>query len=301
MKRCLWIAATLLAAGCVNDRRDANDPVVEIVFTPVMHTPVRAGEHPYPDDLPFGICAWSLPEDRPWETDRDRAEAFLVDERVACEGAEWGMDRRVEWPAATRRLSFLGYAPYDAASGCDRTGGVRFTGVDTSVDRTFLLYTDPLADVSKFTGGGVVPVVFRHALCKVDFRVHRTPAGGGTITVRRTEFESVRHRGDFASLRDPQWLFTDEAAPELFFEGEAEARSSIRPVGEARFLIPQRLDCAVRVEFDYVNPWGGTLRQQLSTRPLDAVFEAGRHYTCTLTISPDEVLFLREAMNLEIE
>lgn len=301
MKRCVWIALLLLAGGCVDDRRDGYDLVVEVAFSPAMYSAVRAVERPYPDDLPFGICAWALPSDLWWEAHRDLAGAFLADERVAREGETWEMERPVDWPSAELRLSFLGYAPYGAASDCDRHAGVRFTGVDTSADQTDLLYTDPLADVSKFTGGGVVPVVFRHALCKVDFRVLRLAAGGGTITIRRIEIEEVRHRGDFASLRDPQWQFADEAAPELFFEGETEVRTSIRPIGEARFLIPQRLDCAVRVEFDYTNPWGGTLRQRLSTRPLDADFEAGRHYTVTLTLLPDEVQFLQEAMNLEIE
>lgn len=302
MKRCLWIvAAALLTAGCVNNRGDEYDPVVEVVFAPVMHGSVRSVVQNYPDDMPFGVCAWSLPSNRRWETERGSAEEFLVDERVAHGEEAWSMSRRVEWPSRTMLLSFLGYAPYDSASGCDRNAGVRFDGVDTRTEQTDLLYTDPLADVSKFTGGGVVHVVFRHALCKVDFRMHRTTAGEGSIVVRRIWLESVRHKGDFASLREPQWILADEAASELFFEGEAEAQYSIRPVGEAHFMIPQRLDCAVCVELDYVNPWGGTVRQRLSTRPLDSVFEAGRHYTCTLTLSPDEVQFLSEAMNLEIE
>ena len=83
MKRCLWIvAAALLTAGCVNNRGDEYDPVVEVVFMPVMHGSVRSVGQNYPDDMPFGVCAWSLPSNRRWETERGSAEEFLVDERV---------------------------------------------------------------------------------------------------------------------------------------------------------------------------------------------------------------------------
>lgn len=292
-------AAALLAVGCVNES-DSYDPVVELGFIPAVYGSVRAAGGCSEMEA-FRVSAWSLPAGTRWSTARGRAEEFLDGELVAERDGAWRTAEPLNWPGCTQRLSFIGFAPADAAAHCDRNDGVVFSGVDTSAGQARLLYTDPLPDVSKFANGGIVPVPFRHALCEVAFRVHRVNAGGGEIILRRIVVESLYGRGDFASLRSPQWRFEGEPAPQPFFEGEFAVAASIRDAGAARLVIPQRLACAVTVEFDYVNPFGGILAQRLSTKPLESLFEAGRRYVCTLTLAPDEVKFLQETMDLDIE
>lgn len=299
MKRCLWIAAAVLSVGCVNER-DAYDPVVELGFMPAMYGSVRATDS-RSEMAPFRVSAWSLPAGARWSTARDRAEVFLDGELVTEHDGTWCTDEPREWPERTQRLSFVGYAPSDAEARCDIDSGVIFSDVDTASEQADLLFTDPQADITKFENGGVVPMPFRHALCQVVFRVHRVNAGGGEIILHRIVVESLYSRGDFASLRSPQWRCEGELTSQVFFDGEFKVHASIRSVGAGRWVIPQRLGCSITVEFDYVNQFGGVISQRLSTKPLDSLFEAGRRYTCTLTLAPDEVKFLQETMDLEIE
>lgn len=300
MKRSIWIALSVFAAGCINEP-EAYDPVVELSFAPAMYSSVRAADTAAASVTEFCVGAWSLPAGVPWSSGRDRAEVFLADERVTEIGGVWRTPEPINWPESSRRLTFVGYAPCDAPASCDCIGGVTFADVDTSSGQTDLLYTDPQTDLSKMDNGGVVPMPFRHALSELQFRVHRASAGIGEIRLRRVALEEIYSCGDFASLREPRWQLAGDRAPQVFFEGESLTGVSVRGVGQSRFVIPQHVTCAVTVDFDYVNEAGGVISQHLSTRNLDIVFEPGRRYTCTLTLMPDEVKFLFEIIDFDIE
>lgn len=299
MKRSIWIALSLFAAGCI-DEPEAYDPVVELGFAPAIYSSVRSTGDDAAVPAEFCVGAWSLPADVPWSSGSGRAEAFLSGERVTESDGVWRAAEPVNWPESSLRLTFMGYAPCEVSARCDVHDGVVFAGVDTSVEQTDLLYTDPQADLSKNDNGGQVPMPFRHALCELQFRMHRAAADAGEIRLRRVVLEEIFPCGDFASLRQPQWRTTGSRSAQLFFEGEAVAGKSIRGVGQSRFVIPQHVTCAVTVDFDYVNEEGNVLSRHLSTRSLDIVFEPGRRYTCTLTLMPDDVKLLCEIIDFDI-
>jgi len=300
MKRFLIAAAAALTVGCLNDVRDGYEPVVEIVFMPVMYSSVRAPQSECPDVEAFGVSAWQLPEGCGWNGWSASAEEFFASERVACSGGEWCTAEPARWPAGDSRLTFIGYAPYGAAAECCRSRGVVFAGVDTSGQQGCLLYTDPLADVSKFSNGGIVPIVFRHALCEIAFRAHRMAGAGEKIVVRRITMDAVHAKGDFSSLPEPRWTVAGERSAQLFFDGSAELGNTPRTVGDFRFAVPQRLETTVTVEFECTGADGRTERRSITTQPLKTSLEAGRRYTCTLSVGPDTVMFLQEIIESEL-
>ncbi len=255
-----------------------------------------ASEAIYPEALPFGVSAWLLPEGQSFADHAAEASEFLTRCEVAYDGAEWSCVPTKEWSPKTTRLSFIGYAPYDAAAGCDAVRGVVFDNVDTSLEQTDLLYTDVVADRSKTESGGEVALPFRHALCRVDFRVKNLVADDEKVVVRSITLDAAAQCGSFHSLPEPAWQLDASRAPITFFEGEAPTDHTPREAGRSVLMLPQELDAPVTVEYDYTASHGVVLHQRLSTKTVTTRLEAGRHYVYTLSVGIDEVKFLLEVI-----
>ncbi len=299
MKYCVMAAAGALLslAGCVVNRAEDYDSAVDLAFRPQLYVQVRAeGQESYPEELPFGVSAWMLPAGQPFADHAAEAREFLTRCEVAYDGSEWLYEPLKEWSPKTTRLSFIGYAPYDAASGCDAVRGVTFAGVDTSLAQTDLLYTDVVADRSKMESGGEVAMPFRHALCKVDFRVKNLVEPAEKIVVRSITLDAAATLGTFHSLPEPAWQLDESRSPVRFFEGEAATEHTPREVGRSILMLPQSLDAAVTVEYEYTTVEGAVLHQRLSTKRVTTRLEAGRHYIYTLSVGIDEVKFLLEVI-----
>ncbi len=304
MKYCVMTAAGVLLslAGCVSDRAEDYDPAVELAFRPQLYVPMRAEvqegqegqQGGYPEEQPFGVSAWLLPADESFADHAAEAREFLTRCEVAYDGGEWLYTPPKEWSPKSTRLSFIGYAPYGAAAGCDAQKGVTFADVDTSLAQTDLLYTDVVADRSKTQSGGVVAMPFRHALCKVGFRIKNLVAPAEKVVVRSITLDAAAVRGSFRSLPSPAWQLGEGRAPIRFFEGEAVTGHTPREVGRSVLMLPQDLASAVTVEYDYTNAQGVVLHRRLSTKVVTTRLEAGRHYVYTLSVGIDEVKFLLE-------
>lgn len=284
--------------GCVINRAEDYDPTVDLAFRPQMYMQVRSeNRESYPEGQPFGVSAWMLPEGRPFAEHAAEAEEFLTRCEVTYADGEWRYEPQKEWSPKTTRLSFIGYAPYDAASGCDAERGVTFADFDTSLSQTDLLYTDVVADRSKTESGGEVAMPFRHALCKVDFRIKNLVETTERITVRSITLDAAATLGTFRSLPAPSWQLAERREPIVFFEGEAATDHTPHEAGRSVLMLPQRLGAAVTVEYEFTTAEGATLRQRLSTKNVTTNLEAGRHYVYTLSVGIDEVKFLLEVID----
>lgn len=298
------LLASLAATGCVDERRDVYDPTVLLAFQPAMYASVRAAAddaEEYPSGTTFGISAWSLPDDRRWETDAQQADPWLTDARIVPVKSDdgtpadtfgWMPETPRDWPSRQLRLTFAGWAPYAAATRCTRDEGVVFEGFDASADQTDLLYTEPLADRTKFDNGGVVATTFHHALAAVAFRVKST-AASERIVVRSVRLTSVCLRGDFRSLPAPAWTLDESRQPLLFFSGGLELDEQPAAAGGRLLIPPQQLACPVEVVLDRTLG-DATETVTLRTRDVATLLEAGRHYTYTLSIDGSEVIFTLE-------
>ncbi len=181
-----------------------------------------------------------------------------------------------------------------------REGGT-FTDVDTSLTQTDLLYTDVVADRAKTESGGVVAMPFRHALCKVDFRIKNLVTTAEKVVVRSITLDAAATRGSFRSLPVPTWQLDASRVPVRFFEGEADTDHTPREAGCPVLMLPQELAAPVTVEYDYTTAQGAVLHQRLSTKELTTCLEAGRHYSYTPSVGIDEVKFLIEVIENHFE
>lgn len=309
--RILLATAVAAAAGaCVKEDRERHDPIVRLAFEPVLHAHVRsvvgagtseaaecaersAAAVVRSDDsgdaagMSFGVSAWQFPEEQKWETDQESAQRFLDAARLVRDGEVWLPESGDDWPSNRYTLTCIGFAPYEAAAGCDATNGVRFEEVDTSTDPGDLRYTQPQTDLVKSHNGGVVTLPLVQALCEVDFRVRGVNGYEDTeVYVRSITLDEVGIRGDFRSLPAPTWTLHGANAPLTLFEGEIQLEYTPQKAGQTRRLIPQTLNSTVTVEYEFLAPTGARLPQTDTTEPVKRTLEAGRHYTFTLAISP---------------
>lgn len=291
--RILVVAASvLLQPGCVKTVRGGYDPDVPLVFDPVIYTATKAiapSKGLYPEGQDLSVSMWNY---RVGETPSDRSDQWLCNARVQRSSAGesvWIPIPAAMWPENTLQSAVLASSPYGKAAATDLTDGVQFLNVDTVEDQTDLLYTDLSSGLTKFAGGGIINLAFKHALTQVDFQLRSSNAMDGEFaTVTSVTLEDVANRGSFHSLPEPGWSLDPARAEVVFFQGAQELQHYNTSVGESRWILPQTLSGRVRVTLRHEQPNGGPngteehehtlLSDYLCLRLL-----AGRQYTLTLS------------------
>ena len=266
---------SLTMTACTLRIPDGNAPDVPIVFDPVMYIPAKAtalnGE--YPADVDFSMSA---------------AKPLLSRAQIRRSAAGiWAPEPAVLWPAKDRRILALAASPHGSEASISTTDGIYFSGVDTAVDQTDLLYTAPQAGLSR-TSGGVVNLPFRHALCLVDFSLRCNAGTGETATLLSVTLDPVICRGDFHSLPEPEWTTAGTPVEITFFQGEQEISHNNAPAGDSRWTIPQRLTTArITVKIRHKDADEKVTERTLTSSDIRFLLERGRHYTFTLSCQLD--------------
>lgn len=289
-------AAILLQPGCVKTVRGGYDPDVPLVFDPVIYTATK-GTAPskglYPEGQDLCVSMWNY---RVGETPSDRSDQWLCNARVQRSNAGecvWIPIPAAMWPENTLQSAVLASSPYGKAAATDLTDGVQFINVDIVEDQTDLLYTDLSSGLTKFAGGGIINLAFKHALTLVDFQLRSSNAMEGEFaTVISVSMDAVASRGSFHSLPESGWSLDPERTEVFFFNGEQELEPYNTPIGESLWVLPQTLMCCVRVSIRHEQPFGGPFGTEehehtLVSTPLNLLLQPGRHYTLTLSCQLD--------------
>lgn len=283
--RILVVAATvLLQPGCVKTVQGGYAPDVPLVFDPVIYSATKAPiptKGLYPEGQDLCVSMWNY---RIGETPSDRSDLWLSHARVQKSGtgeSVWIPVPAAMWPENTLQSAVLASSPYGKAAVTDLTDGVQFLNVDTAEDQTDLLYTDLSAGLTKFAGGGIINLAFKHALTQVDFQLRSSNAMEGEFaTVTSVSLEDVASRGSFHSLPEPGWSLDPACAEIVFFQGAQELQAYNIPVGDCLWLLPQTLTGRVRVTLRHGQP---NHEHTLLSDYLNLRLQAGRRYTLTLS------------------
>lgn len=306
MKKYLYILACIVCAGCTQDEILDLDQEFRLMFQPGMYMHVSStGVEDFSIDQTLGVCAWQLPEAKDTVKDLtgatlylDIAEAhseMMVEKPVpqSTHDVFWGVGNDA-WQVDSKPVAFMAYAPYDMPCRCDATDGITCK-VDLQKDQADLLYTDPETFKQQTTLGWMVPLTFKHALAQIQFRVCHRVTLAEKIIVKGISIDSIKHQGDFASLRTPQWVLADSIAPLTYFNDEQTVGQIAKRVGKGQLIIPQKLDSRVKVEYDYVTADGNSVPMvTYLDRKLTTQLKSGNTYIYTLSISRDDVKFQLE-------
>ena len=263
----MLFAAALSLYGCIN-RRDLYDPDLEMTFDPCRNLET------------FGVRVWSYPAgSRP-----DEGTLLLEDARIVQDGGKWLPEEPILWPERDREVSVLAYAPYGMASAISPERGIEFKGIDVEAVAEDLLYSDPVMDASKGRGG-VIPLTFSPALCRVDFRMRTDAFPEERVEVKSLRALTLATKGDFQSLPSPQWTLSGTAGAVTLAEGSFLLEGEPTVICGNHPLIPQRISTAFEAEIDYTDTNGLPSHWTVTSPIVEKNFIPGRSYYLDLTFS----------------
>ncbi len=302
------VVATAIIAGCTHDEPEIYNPELQILFQPEMLMHISHDDiNKYPTKNSFAVCAWMFPANTTWQNSPDQAneyfpvseakskEVFITDTtlRDTVRDTLWAISDKIIWPDIDNTLTFMAYSPFGANCTCNLETGVTYV-TDILENQTDLLFTAPLANKHKVKDGWLVPVIFQHALCRIDFKAKSRVAQNENIRVKKITINSIHHKGVFRSLPEPYWV-QDISKKELpVFSGEEYIGGTSDEIGKYWLMIPQELNTRVTVEFDYISDTGCVINHKIETVPLNTTLKEGMRYTFTLSIGWDDVQFIKE-------
>ena len=305
MKKILYIFACIVCAGCSLNEIHELDQEFRLMFQPGMYMHVSsAGVEDFPAQQNIGVCAWHLPEAKDSVKDLagatpylDMAEAHsqtMVEKPAAHSPGDmlWVVDDEA-WMVDATPVAFMAYAPYQMPCQCNATDGIT-CHVDLQKDQTDLLYTDPHTIKQHTTLGWMVPLMFKHALAQIQFRVCHRVMPAEKIIVKSITLDSLKYPGNFASLREPQWTTEGEYAPFTYYDDQFSAGIQPKRIGKGQLVVPQKLNTRVRIEYDYVTAEGNVVPIVEYTEKVTTNLKSSNTYIYTLSIGRGDVKFQLE-------
>ena len=250
-----------------------------IVFEPVVGTEVRSESTvSFSEDTEIGV--WAVTPE---------GGAFFDREKVICDNGRWVTEKPYLWSQDTR-LKFFGYAPYHLDIRYEDDGSLALDDLDISENTGGLF-------IAGFTpeygiGDGPVHMTFLPATATMDFRVNNGLNQVTSVRIEKIILCGVYVHGSLHwSEEDTEWTPSGEPADIVAYDflrdgGDNYAGRDPEYFGKTLDIIPQQSFPVVKVVYSFVNADSEWLPgQENCTEELQAEWEAGRHYTYTLTLT----------------
>ena len=282
----------LVLTACTSDENGSDySPELDILFSPAVNVTSRASEAVYPQDTPFGVWAYSLPQNEKWSSTEMTPQTVLENARVTHSNGKWEPTPSAKWPG-NDRLTFFAYAPYDANMTFTKERGVEFRDFDVT-SGMIPMYTPPVTDCSKQQTNGCVALPFIQTLAKVEINVCSAIAHiGFHMYLKSVTIDDIAFKGSFQSLPQASWKQLDERKCVEFCDEKMEVGMSMQPVG-VKMLIPQMPQSSVKLTVDIYDNEGNlyTDDYELTTEPIKNTWNVGKYYVYNIVLSHNNATF----------
>ena len=251
----------------------------------------------------FGTFAYVYSSTKGWDDVKaSQAPSFMYNLKSEKIDNEWRPnDRLYYWPAATYRLSFFGYAPYNDykySDGTSLSDYMKISGA-TAVGAPIITYTAPV-DITKqvdlLTADSLdvpgafhkpVPMTFKHALSGVCFTAKTK---GKVITIKDVQLTGVYNNGTYA-IGDPSWTLNTTKS-DYSFPTTHTVNSSAVVINNSNdsvfFMLPQILPSGAKLVVTYLlNGAEKTATADFSGK----TWVMGKVYTYNLTIDASNITY----------
>ncbi|MDR2894980.1 MAG: fimbrillin family protein, partial [Alistipes sp.] len=249
-----------------------------------------------------GFTVWAYSHPGAW-SDAAARTAIFEGTAVTRPGTEWSYGTARQWPVGMN-ISFFAFAPAGTAglsvSATDGVPEITFAVADDITAQTDLLIAREMFDAQ---GPSPVPVVFDHALARVEFSAVKSPETAGEVVITAARLEGVADRATAPMLSPVEWSTEEEEGsyrlesgvglrPGVALSGAAQPLTA---AGWAMFMIPQGLSAAtMTVEYSVDGEelsWSGPVPS--------AGWSAGRRYDYLITIDRVSVDLTEIVFDLE--
>lgn len=325
MKQLFFIAAIASVAlvGCTKNEVAPADPQ-EITYmtspvTKALDPLTQTSFHPGNEFLSWayytGGTSWAYPTN-PTE--------WIDGAQIGYTGGVWKDDSKsYYWPKDNGKLTFFAFsdntadpALVGATVSCTSETGITISSFDirdnVNVD---LLVADPAKDKQANTNTyekNGVPTLFRHKLAYVEFKIkYQLPSDGvTTLTLNSITLNDLNTKGAFTqhgTAIDDQvgkWDLDSEVYDFIYTNTATVFTDAPTNLTPSQYLyLPQTFDGSQTVTVIYTaTGTGGSSKPHTLTGDLMTIFspdsgttpgkwEIGKKYICTITITPDEILW----------
>lgn len=321
MKKLLFIAAMASVAlvSCVkNEVVPINEDDQEITF---MTAPVTKTPGTFDDGNHFTSWAYYT-GDTDWNYPTG-ATNWINGAEIQYMTDKWkNSTQSYYWPKDDGKLTFFAFsdntnapALTGATVSCASNTGVTISNFDITENvNVDLLVADPAkdqqannTDPETYYGTVGVPTLFRHKLANVEFKIKYALADDSVtdFTLTSIKLQKLNTTGTFTqyatSIDDKvgKWELTADIANEILYTDQAAdftaGEVNLETNADQHYFMPQTFDGTQKIEVIYNAKGTGVGKNHTLTGDLKTIFasgwEIGKRYICTITISPDEILW----------
>ena len=255
---------------------DTKNPV-NIAFRPVIGYDTRADESvPFPEDRTFNVWA-----------QKDRGGDLYMDNDNIAYKDGWNSPKI--W--LEEGLAFQAYWPLDIPVSYSKSEGIQIKGFDCTAGNVDILLAKSHSDANV---DGVLVLPFDHLLSRIEFRMRHSLSTEMSVRVRKITLNDYAQVGDYNTKAAGQWYSTDYRTSRVVFESTEGVEI---PGGEALYLgddfyaIPQVSAPMVEVIYDVRFGNAEWIEQSAEVGPLDTEWDPSKHYTYTLNLRMDKMVY----------
>lgn len=311
MKKLFFIlaaAAGILVSCTKNEVAPAEPQEITYMTSPITKAPGAFSES-------NEFLSWAYyTGDADWDYPAT-ATSWIDGAQIGLVGGVWKDDTKsYYWPKDNGKLTFFAFSDNSAdpalAGGatvdCASETGVVINNYDITQNiGTDLLVADAAenkqANETTYGKEGV-PTLFKHKLSKIAFKIqYQLPDDGVTdFTLKSITFTGIDSKGSYTQYVSPsvsdRWLNTAQA-DQVYTTESADFTTGLYDLETSAtqtLFLPQEFDGSEKVVVVYNAKGTGVGKDHTLTGNLQSIFtkwEVGKRYICTITITPDEILW----------
>lgn len=298
MKKMKYILVLLLLAtfSCTNTEEKVLHEVTVSFYPALYHNTRTTGDELYPQDVPFGVWAYSLPANEQKNNDVSSVSVFMDNEVVCFKSGNWTPSVPYHWKS-DKRLTFFAYSPASIRATSSYEKGMTITDYDMN-DSINLLFVRPVENVDNLYNNGCISLPFISAFAKVNFKARSMMMLGRTVHLKRLYLDELAYKGTFLLKPNEHWVTTTDRMQYDFYNGDKEIGYNSMDVGTLT-VMPQNLKQPVRMLVDIYDDKGKLIEtdKTIESATMTHSWKPGKYYSYILNVYSDSITFTTDMID----
>ena len=250
-----FVALLLAHSSCVQERVERFEQDRVIIFDAFFSNPTKSISL----DDSFKVWGLSYPAASDGQESGSQAEMILDAEKFDRDEGIWRSEDEHLWCSNDSKMGFFAISPSDVPATFSTDKGVCVNGFDMSASAPDLKFAT-LSDARKPQADLPTSIVFRSALCDVEFRAKSVASDDINITITKVTLSDVVATGDFCTLPSPEWTLGAKKTDLVVFEGNMLLTENAQSLGEVMSVIPQNLKPRITLRYNFDSGMGGVIK-----------------------------------------
>lgn len=264
---------TLGMTACFYQEDHGKAPDVPITFDPVVMANTRAEGEASRQDEPFRVWVSS-----------DK-QMIMNGEEIALRDSVWAAEKTFLWPEKTT-LNCFAVSPSHLDASFSQDKGLSIKNLDATAIHIIPCFTYAIEDQEMEASKGCIAIPFVRCFSKVSVALRSFAHKDSSIVLKALYIDSIAYKGDFHSLPQPAWDYSEDRMRLDIFQGAMSVEVNARELSPL-MVMGQSIDKPIVAVIDvYDKDFELVIADKiLYTSPLNVIWKAGRYYDYTLNIN----------------